>query len=178
MATEEVTKRLVAEHRRFLAFLVKRVGSEDVAEEILQTAFVKAVAKGADLEREESAVAWFFRLLRNAVADHFRRAAAEGRRRERKARELSRADEKSLERAVCRCVGQLVPLLKPDYADLLRRAEIDGAPLAEIAREKGITANNVAVKLHRARKALKREVERVCGTCTEHGCSDCSCNGA
>jgi RNA polymerase sigma-70 factor (ECF subfamily) len=178
MATDEITKKLVAEHRRFLAFLKKRVGSEDVAEEILQAAFVKAVERGAALEHEEKAVAWFYRLLQNALADHFRRAGAESRRRERKGRELTRTDERALERTVCRCVSELVPLLKPDYADLLRRAEIDGAPIAQVAREQGITANNAAVKLHRARKALKREVERVCGTCTEHGCSDCSCKEA
>lgn len=177
MSPDEITKTLVAEHRRFLAFLVKRVGSEDVAEEILQAAFVKAVEKSSALAKDESAVAWFFRLLRNAITDHVRRTKAEERRRTRKGVELARTDEQALERAVCRCVGELVPLLKPEYGTLIQRAEIDGASLTDVAREQGITANNAAVRLHRARKALKRELERACGACAEHACLDCTCRG-
>ena len=40
-----------------LAFLAARVGSRDVAEEILQAAFVRAVEKGGSIREAESAVA-------------------------------------------------------------------------------------------------------------------------
>jgi RNA polymerase sigma-70 factor (ECF subfamily) len=29
--------------------------------------------------------------------------------------------------------------------------------------------------VHRARKALRQQVEKACGTCAEHGCLDCHC---
>ncbi|MGZ7100373.1 MAG: RNA polymerase sigma factor, partial [Candidatus Angelobacter sp.] len=41
-----------------------------------------------------------------------------------------------------------------------------------------ITAENAAVRVHRARKALRRQVELPCGTCAEHGCLDCHCQRA
>ena len=46
------------------------------------------------------------------------------------------------------------------------------------AEDLGITPNNATVRLHRARKALKRELERSCGTCATHGCLDCGCGGS
>jgi hypothetical protein len=42
--TPEVVKTLVDNHRRFLAFLERRVGSREVAEDILQDAFVRGLA--------------------------------------------------------------------------------------------------------------------------------------
>ncbi len=45
----------------------------------------------------------------------------------------------------------------------------------DMAREAGITAKNAGVRLHRARQALKKQLERSCGSCAVHGCLDCSC---
>ena len=63
---------LVANRARFLAFLERRVGRRDVAEEILQDAFVRGLARGRTLREDESAIAWFYRLLRNAIVDRAR----------------------------------------------------------------------------------------------------------
>src|SRR5688572_29535172 len=75
----DVTQVLVDNHARFLAFLAPRLGSPEAAEDVLQAAFVKGLEKQDTLRDEESAVAWFYRLLRNAVTDHHRRRGAEER---------------------------------------------------------------------------------------------------
>src|ERR1043165_7437502 len=69
-------QRLVDSHRQFLSFLEKRVGSRVVAEDILQSAFVRGLERGAGVRDEESIVAWFYRVLRNAVIDHYRHRAS------------------------------------------------------------------------------------------------------
>src|SRR4026208_737448 len=69
----DVLQVLVANHARFLAFLERRVGSRDVAEDILQEAFVRSLARVESIRNTDSAVAWFYRVLRNALTDHFRR---------------------------------------------------------------------------------------------------------
>ena len=127
----------------------------------------------------ESAVGWFYRVLRNAVIDHHRRGGATGRALERLAREMEEANEPPPDavEAACACVARLAGDLKPEYAQALRRVEVEGGSLAELAREAGITSGNAAVRLHRARQALLREVTRSCGTCAEHGCVDCTCGG-
>ena len=172
-----VVEKLVEHHRRFLAFLEARVGSREAAEEILQAAFVKGVERGGALRDGESAVAWFYRLLRNALVDFYRHRDAERRALERHAREAPATAEPdaALHTAICACVGELIPTLKDDYAAILRAVELEGASVADAASRLGITPGNAAVRVHRARQALKQRLEAACGTCTTHGCLDCTC---
>ena len=174
-----VVERLQANHRQFLDFLTRRVGSREDAEEILQDAFVRSLQKAGDIRDDENAAAWFYRLLRNAITDHYRRRDAGNRAIEAYAREAPDADPgfaAELERAVCACVNDLIPNLKPEYADLIRRVDLGGAEVAAAAAEFGISAGNARVRLHRARTALRHELERSCRTCATHGCLDCTCS--
>jgi RNA polymerase sigma-70 factor (ECF subfamily) len=174
----DILQRLVDNHSRFLAFLERRVRSRALAEDILQDAFVRGLARGGSIRDEESAVAWFYRLLRNAAVDHYRRRGVEARALEDLAREMDEpAVEPEIQHEICRCVGELVHTLKPQYAAAIRRVDLDGAPVKTWAEEEGITPNNAAVRLHRARVALARQLERSCGTCLTHGCLDCTCGG-
>jgi RNA polymerase sigma factor (sigma-70 family) len=168
---------LVDNHRQFLAFLEKRVGSRAVAEDILQEAFARGLDKLDSLRDAESAVAWFYRLLRNAVIDHHRRGAARDRGMAAFARELEHepAPSSEIQQAICRCVGELASTLKPEYATALQRVEVDGLAIKEYADEAGISSNNGAVRVFRAREALRRQLARSCGTCADHGCLDCTC---
>lgn len=169
--------RLVDHHRAFLAFLEKRVGRRDVAEDLLQEAFARSLEKLPAVETDESAVAWFYRVLRNAVIDHYRRRGASARGLSRLAQELDEHPEPDLDDrdALCRCVALLADTLKPEYAAALRRIDVDGVAVQDYAAEAGISANNAAVRVFRAREALRKRVVTSCGTCAEHGCLDCTC---
>jgi RNA polymerase sigma-70 factor (ECF subfamily) len=176
--TPEVMRVLVDNHARFLAFLERRVGSPQVAEDILQEAFVRSLDHAESLRSSESAIAWFYRVLRNAIIDHFRRQDTQMRALERFAAETEEAGEmdKELESTVCECVISLIGTLKPEYASALRRVELDGMSVRSYAEEAGITAGNAGVRIHRAREALRKQLARSCGTCLTHGCFDCKCN--
>ena len=174
----DVMAALVDNHQRFLAFLEKRTGSRAEAEDILQDAFVRALERGGELRDRESVEAWFYRLLRNVLADHYRRRGAEERALvQAQAREDTAAPgpDEELREAVCQCARRLLDTLPPDYAAAIRRVDLDEAPVAQYAREAAITPNNAGVRLHRARAALRDQVVRCCGTCMDHGCLDCSC---
>ena len=172
--TNDVIASLVANHREFLAFVQKRVGDRALAEEILQDAFVRSVDK-LDTVRD-TAIGWFYRVLRNAIIDHHRRTAATERRLEALAAEPSPADpDEELQRMVCKCVAQLADTLKPEYATALRRIEVDGLSVKDYADEAGISSSNAGVRVFRAREALRKQVARSCGTCATHGCLDCTC---
>jgi RNA polymerase sigma-70 factor (ECF subfamily) len=71
----QLAQTLVENHRAFLGFVERRVASRADAEEILQAAFVRGLEKAETIANQESAVAWFYRLLRNAIIDHDRRRA-------------------------------------------------------------------------------------------------------
>jgi RNA polymerase sigma-70 factor (ECF subfamily) len=178
--SSEVVTALVSNHREFLAFLQKRVGDRALAEDILQEAFVRGLDKLGTLEKDESATAWFYRILRNAVTDHHRRRAAADRKLEAFASELEEHVDAAgeIRGAVCQCVGTLAATLKPEYAEALRRVEVDGIAVKEYATEAGITSNNAAVRVFRARESLRKQIARSCGTCADHGCLDCTCESA
>jgi RNA polymerase sigma-70 factor (ECF subfamily) len=174
--TPATVARLVANHREFLGFLAARVGDRALAEDILQDAFVRGISRLEGLRDDESAIAWFYRILRNAVIDHHRRHEVKDRRLAALAAELDAAQpEHDVHGIVCQCVARLADNLKPEYAEALRRIEVDGVAVKDYADEAGITRNNAAVRVFRAREALKRQVVRSCGTCAEHGCLDCTC---
>ena len=173
--SQPVIDQLVANHREFLAFVERRIGNRALAEEILQDAFVRSIDK-LDTVRD-TAIGWFYRVLRNAIIDHHRRSAAAQRRNDAYARdeELAAGDDEELQRVVCACVAQLAGTLKPEYAAALKRVEVDGVSVKDYADEAGISANNAGVRVFRAREALRKQVARSCGTCATHGCLDCTC---
>lgn len=166
---------LVANHREFLRYVERRTGDRALAEEIVQDAFVRSLDRGDEIT--DSVVGWFYRVLRNAVIDRHRRQAVASRRLDELAAEMesSSAGDEELTRIACRCVGELAETLKPEYADALRRIEIDGMAVKDYADASGISASNAGVRIFRAREALRKQVARACGTCAEHGCLDCTC---
>lgn len=172
----DVVTALVENHRQFLSFLERRVESREVAEDILQEAFARSL-DSKSLREAESATGWFYRALRNAVIDHYRKRGTETKLLDELAAESSDRVDPDVEMmdAICECVATLLPTLKSEYAHAIRRVELDEIPVKQFAEEEQITANAAAVRLFRAREALKRRLVQSCGTCTEHGCLDCRC---
>src|SRR5919198_4530293 len=100
---------LLENHRAFLRYLERRVGDPALAEDILQDAFAKIVARPEQAPRDESIVPWFYRTLRNAAIDQFRRRGAADRAYEAFARELETHETSTPEMAteICACVSRL-----------------------------------------------------------------------
>jgi RNA polymerase sigma factor (sigma-70 family) len=174
----DVLRVLLGNHARFLGFLERRVGSRDEAEDILQEAFVRSLGRTDSLRSAESATAWFYRVLRNALIDHHRREGSRARafvQLAAEAEEGSVEPDRELEAVACACITALLDTLKPEYGTALRRVDLDGLSVRGFAEEAGITPGNAGVRLHRAREALRRQLARSCGTCLMHGCLDCSC---
>jgi DNA-directed RNA polymerase specialized sigma24 family protein len=85
--------------------------------------------------------------------------------------DLSPEDEGEL----CECFRTLIPTLKPEYAELLDRVELGRERPEAVADSLGITSNNLKVRRHRARQALRVRLKEVCRTCADHACLDCTC---
>jgi RNA polymerase sigma factor (sigma-70 family) len=167
----------IAERRAsFLSFLDRRVGHRETAEDVFHDAFARSLDK-VPLGSAESAVSWFYRVLRNAVVDHYRRGGASERALASLARQLDEEPQPALDDrdALCRCVARLSETLKPEYALALRRIDVDGISVQDYAAEAGITPNNAGVRVFRAREALRKRVVRWCGKCADRGCIDCTC---
>ncbi len=178
--SEAVFQQLLAHREKFVSFVQKRIASPADAEDIVQSAFARTVAKADSINDEESIVAWFYRVLRNAIIDYYRRRSVHDRATEDFAREMRDLESRlefdpAAKQQVCQCVWPVIDSLKPEYRDTLKLIDIDERPLRDLAHSSGITENNAAVRVHRARQALRKQVELTCGACATHGCLDCHC---
>jgi len=171
---------LIHQRSQFLSFVQRRVDSRDSAEDIIQSAYLRAIEHAATLREEGSAVAWFYRILRNAVIDYYRHRSAEDRALERWAEDLESetTTDPQTQDIVCECINQVLATLKPDYSEILQRVDLAEGSLQTFAAKSGITPGNATVRIHRARQALKKQLIVVCGTCFKHGCLNCSCQNA
>src|SRR5665213_948656 len=177
MQTEAIAS-LIDQRKQFLHFVENRVSSHAIAEDIIQAAYIRAIEKASTLHKDESAVAWFYRILRNAVIDHYRHRAAEDRALEQWAKDLiteTQPDE-SIHNIVCQCVESVLSTLKPQYGEIIRSVDLSENTLESFANAAGITPGNAAVRVHRARQALRKQLALTCGTCAEHRCVDCTCS--
>jgi RNA polymerase sigma-70 factor (ECF subfamily) len=172
---------LLGRHAAFLGFVQRRVQDRALAEDILQSAYVRALQRGDTVRDRSAVVPWFYAVLRNAIIDHARSRQSENGALERWAAELEEnqatADfsHEITRGIVCGCIEKLLPTLKPSYAEILREVDLGDRPLVDFAAAHKLKPGNAAVRAHRARAALKQELIRTCGVCSEHACLDCRC---
>ncbi len=171
-------EKITAHRATFLRFLSARVEDAATAEDILQSAYIRAIEHGSEIRDNESTVAWFYRILCNAITDHYRRRVARVKAHEGFVVEAPTSYELELEQTACACIADVVHDLKDEYRTAIEQVDIGGKPVEEFARSEQISANNASVRLHRARKAAAKQLTTVCGACAEHKCLDCTCRHA
>ncbi len=171
LAVRRVVEAVEAERARYVDFLRRRVGPD--AEDVYQQSLVRAVERAGDVRDPALARAWFWRVVRNAVADHHAaRVARDARHAALAATEEATSDEA---RAACACALGLLPKLPPAYAEVLRRVDVDDERVVDVARALGISADNANVRLHRARKALRERLQGCCKVSSMRACFECDC---
>ena len=168
-------ERIAANQSKFLSFLSARVEDRAAAEDVLQSAYLKAVEHGSEIRDDESTVAWFYRILRNAITDHYRRKAARTSAQEAFAAEAPVSYEAEVRQTACACIGDVIRDLKGEYRTAIEQVDLAGMSVEAFAKSQETSANNASVRLHRARKAVAKKLTTVCGACAEHKCLDCTC---
>jgi RNA polymerase sigma-70 factor (ECF subfamily) len=175
-AEPEAIQPLLDARERFLAFLRTRIADPHLAEDLLQDSFLRALRAAPELKDEARLVPWFYRVLQNAVVDAYRRRGVARSRIGPLDMGIDVASPPGEdEAALCECFRELVPALKPEYAELVTALDLNGEAPEAAAIRLGITPNNLKVRRHRARQALRRRLEETCRVCAEHHCLDCTC---
>lgn len=169
----------LAERRaEFLRYFRRNLETRSEAEDAVQDFYLKVIHHAGTLRDQRKLDAWLRQILRNTLVDHYRRRAARLRTEAALGRDPPSAvvDPGTVtEPKPCACAERELPTLRPVYADILRRADLNGQSRQTIAAELGLSVNNAEVRLHRARRALKRRLEQSCPSCGEHGFLDCRC---
>jgi RNA polymerase sigma-70 factor (ECF subfamily) len=177
---EAVRQVLAEDHRDLLNFLKRRLHEPADAEEVLQRFILRALERSGDLRDVRSVRGWLSRVLASTVVDHQRRTA--GLRRREIAMAMQNEDafavepDNELDQLICACLYKLLPTLRPDYAQVIWRIDLLEEKRERVAANLGITVNNLTVRTHRARMALRTRLEELCVTCPVHGFLDCRCD--
>lgn len=173
---KDISEQLLSSLNEFLAFARGRLNDPDLAADAVQESLLKALRSSGQIRDGENVKAWFYRILRRTIIDLYRRNDAHRRAFERLRQELKGQPTQEEERVLCACMDRLIPTMKPEYAALLRRVDLNGEEAEPVAASLGITRNNLTVRLHRARQQLRQQLEQTCRLCAKHGCLDCHCD--
>jgi len=160
----------------FVAFARNRLEDHHLAEDVVQESLVKALTADRHPETDEETTAWFYRILRRSIIDLYRKQGARSRALERFKEEFPEEPDEAEERELCKCFRRLLTLVPEQYRELLESVDLKGEQPEKVAARLSLTKNNLTVKLHRARKHLRKALTANCGACSAHGCIDCTCN--
>jgi RNA polymerase sigma-70 factor (ECF subfamily) len=143
-----------------LGFIARRTPDRDTAEDILQEVLLRLHLHAAELEHAEAVHAWLFQVARNAIADHYRRAAV--RREHPLGLDLDGHEPAPLERVSTEPEGELAaclaPLLDrlPDHSrEALVLTELDGLSQTEAAGRLGLSTSGMKSRVQRGRGQLR-----------------------
>lgn len=171
----DVLPQLLHHRSRLLGYVQSKLHDPNLAEDVLQEALMKALRAAPDLRDEEKLLPWFYSILNNAITDVYRRQQVEQRSLQQVAHEQMLETSPETEQVLCACFRELIPTLKPEYAELIEQLELSDGDPSQVASQLGITPNNLKVRRHRARQALRQRLEESCRVCAKHGCLDCTC---
>ena len=147
----------------------------------MQDSLLRALEQSRTLRLGEAAVPWFYRILRNAISDHFRQRGSENRRLGRVLADMEASGDDMAkppadwDAVVCTCFRGLLPTLRPRYAEVIRRIDLRGESKIAVARDLRLSRATMDVLLHRARQALRGRLEIFCGPCSRESCLACMC---
>ncbi len=164
-------------HREFLRFLSRRTRSIDEAEDILQDFYLKAIRSVRTIKEPGALKGWLAQVLRGTLVDYYRRASVRKAALQRlKVSEGSAMPiDDDADRAVCSCLYRILPAMPAEYSQLIWQVDLLGQPRSRVAKRLGISPNNLGVRLHRARRALRGTLMRFRTTCPTHGFLNCAC---
>lgn len=154
--------------RGLLATIRRQVRDPQLAEDLLQEVFVKAVRAVRERRAPGHLPAWLHQVVRTTVADHFRARRLD----EVPLEHAPAADEPEDRRAfeaLATCLQPLAATLPPLYRDALLAADFHGRRLASLAAEEGRSVSALKSRVSRARALLRERLLACCAVAQGDG---------
>jgi RNA polymerase sigma-70 factor (ECF subfamily) len=168
---------LYREHYPKIVGYLRRLVGEAEAEDVAQEAFVK-MSRSLDGFRGESQLStWIYRIATNAAMDYHRKPSSQ-----QSTRTVDIPDEDDfssdelallqddaplpdtalIKKDMSECMRDLVNDLPDNYRVVLMLGGLEGFSNAEIAGILGLSLETVKIRMHRARRHLKKAMDAAC----------------
>jgi len=148
---------------RLRRYCARRVHNLDVAEEIAQETFVRALGAFPAFRGERRVYPWLTVIAGNLCADHHRRLRITEPVADVDLGTVDGADEPILYRESLDLLDAALDRVKPRHREVLLLREAEGLSYADIGARLGAPRSTIETLLHRARLALRREAQAVAG---------------
>lgn len=150
-------------HQRLAMPLYRRLlaltrGDEALSRELAQGAMLRLVRRCPPAENEAGLLAWLPRVGRNAWCDQFRRQRREA---HLPLADIDPAADVAPDAPVAALLHEILRALPAEEGELLQAAYVDERPLAEIARERGLTYKALEGRLSRLRATVRARLLRL-----------------
>jgi RNA polymerase sigma-70 factor (ECF subfamily) len=176
MRTEINFREVYKEFQPKILHYLSRLMSPEEAEDVAQEVFEKVNRSLDGFKGKSKLSTWIYRIATNTALDKLRSSSFKHSSRQASLEETAgtkdknawtgqtetSSDQKVIRKEMSECVREYIDRLLPDYQTVLLLSELEGFKNKEIAEILQISLENVKVRLHRARAALKNELDNGC----------------
>ncbi|MCO4798777.1 MAG: sigma-70 family RNA polymerase sigma factor [Colwelliaceae bacterium] len=151
-------------HQQLLMFIVKKVDSVDVAEDILQEVFIKVNQQIEQLREQDKLASWLYMICRNAIIDYYRKNRNNNTQifeanMDVFIGELSKRHENE---SLHKCIATLINELDETYRQVIEDSEIFELKQAKIAERNHISLSATKSRIKRGKEKLKEKLKQCC----------------
>lgn len=145
-----------------LAYLRKHTGDAQVAEDLLHDVVIKALLASRDeTQAPQNLTGWLYAVARNAAMDHHRRQRPTDELPEDLASPVADDDGAAVVE-LANCLRPMAERLPDTYRATVIASELDGQPLARVARDQGLSLSAAKTRASRGRRLLRQELLDCC----------------
>ncbi len=163
MNLEEFNRAVFPMQNKLYRFALSMVANNELAEDIVQEAFLKLWKTRESLHEILNLEAWSMRMVKNLCLDHFKSKYRKTMLFETKYEQASVEVTPQKQTEITDTMQQINLILETlpnQQAQIIRLRDMEGYSYKEIAEVLEIDINVVKVNLHRARKAVKVALEK------------------
>ena len=157
-STDAIWSHLSSDLRRFIR---RRVPDDHTADDLLQETFVRVHNNVGAIQETERLAAWVYRIARNVVNDHHRKASDSA----VALADVDQAEEDDQNPRLCNAacwLDELIDTMPEGYRQAVQLAELDGLSQQEIAERLGLTLSGAKSRVQRGRGMLKQALDACC----------------
>lgn len=141
---------------------VKVARNREEAREIAQATFVKAYQALPGFKGKARFSSWLYRITYNTAISHTRSHANDAEPEENSMQETAPAAfQEAEQKEQVYYLREAIKMLKPQDAMLVTLFHLQEESIEEVSRQSGLSVSNVKVRLHRARKLIYTNLQKI-----------------
>ncbi len=144
------------------SFIISKVRSEQIAEDILQDVFIKIHGSIDQLRDETKVQSWIYQITRNSIVDYFRIVKKEN---NLSQHNFENEDEELDDGFMTEAIRDMIKMmddLPPKYCEALCLTELDGMSQKAYTEKIGISYSRAKSRVQRAKVMLRDNLMKCC----------------